>query len=104
MTGSIKVGTRIKPTTLRFRKKIIDKYNKLILTDPDYFINNKNKCFFTFIYNVFYFLANVFFNRARFLLGMKTSYLFGVDVGTIPCRSGASTMHLDIIYVAQHVT
>jgi hypothetical protein len=21
----------------------------------------------------------------------KTSYLFGVDVGTIPCRSGAST-------------
>ena len=35
---------------------------------------------------------------------LKTSYLFGVDVGTIPCRSGASTMHLDIIYVAQHVT
>jgi putative glycosyltransferase (TIGR04372 family) len=78
MTGSIKVGTRIKPITLGFRKKVIDKYNKLILTDPDYFIKNKNKCFFTFIYNVFYFLANVFFNRARFLIGKKTSYLFGV--------------------------
>lgn len=50
----------------------------MILTDPDYFIKNKSKFFFTFVYNIFYFLANVVFNRARFLIGMKTSYLFGV--------------------------
>lgn len=78
MTGSLKVGTRIKSATFGLREKFIYKYNKLILTDPDYFIKNKNKRFFTFVYNIFYILANVIFNRARFLIGMKTSYLFGV--------------------------
>jgi putative glycosyltransferase (TIGR04372 family) len=73
-----KVGTRIKLTTFGFRKKFIDKYNKFILTDPEYFIKNKNKHLFIFTYNIFYFLSNVFNNRARFFIGMKTSYLFGV--------------------------
>jgi putative glycosyltransferase (TIGR04372 family) len=78
MTDSLKVGARIKSVTFGLLKKLIHKYDKFILTDPEYFIKNRNKCFFTLTYKIFYFLSNIIFNRARFFIGMKTSYLFGV--------------------------
>ena len=80
MIALIRAGTeiRIRYHLKSINKKFVRKFNNFILTDPDYFIENKNGVILRAFYLIVTKMALILNYRILYLLGDRLSYLFGI--------------------------